>query len=236
MKKIIIACLLTIFYFYARVCATTIEKSKNNRPKCVIQLQDSPAAINQGVEKIMRLSRPRIVVFGGSNVELKYQNYYQKAHDLAQKLVQHNSSIITGGGPGIMEAGNCGALFSQKNMVKSFGVSVVGLSLNACLEDYIVMPDLYSRLKLLTYYADGFVIFPGGYGTAQEIFSILTLMKIKQIDQVPIVLFGKEYWKDLIKWIDYASQEKFIPQQVANLIQLTDDVDQAVDMLIGEHL
>lgn len=226
---------------FSVLLATLLQSSAvsltDNKPRSELDSSNKQPASSMtvGIEKIMRLPQPRMVIFGGSNVGEKHMNYYENAYNLAQKLARNNSSIITGGGPGIMEASNCGSMSAKTNTIKSFGVSVTGLSLNACLEDYIIMPDLYSRLALLTYHADGFILFPGGYGSAQELFSILTLMKIKKIDKVPIVLFGKEYWQKLIDWIDLAAHEKFIPDDAINLIHTTDDVDEAFDILTKKY-
>ena len=200
-----------------------------------------------GMWRLTRLVQPVITVFGGARVMAGTQ-YALYSEELAYRLARDGFSIITGGGPGIMEAANKGAYeyIKQKpekcksgacqhsrckRFLISMGIGVTGLNdgpLNHYLQDLIVMDHFFSRKWFLVRYASGFVIFPGGIGTFDELFEILTLAYTGNLQNAPIVLVGKEYWQPLIDWMyAYGVQEGFIMKKDAELISLVDSVEEA---------
>lgn len=184
----------------------------------------------KGIWTLSYLQPPTVSVFGGSKLEQKHE-YAQKAHQLAEKLMVHNISVITGGGPGIMEAANCGGLKIDKSKRgKSIGIGVQGLlqeKRNLCVDKFLITRYFFTRKWLLTRYSTAFVVFPGGYGTLDELFEITTLMQTNKLKRVLIILFNKEYWKPIIEWISQAKKEGLLLEKDANLIFTTDSVEDA---------
>ena len=155
----------------------------------------------EGFDKLAKIG-PCVTIFGSARTPRDHA-YYKVAEEIAAKLVRHGYGVITGGGPGIMEAGNKGA-FSE-------GGKSVGLNIQLPFEQF---NNLYiDRDKLLNFdyffvrkvmfvrYSQGFVVLPGGFGTLDEFFEALTLIQTNKIGRFPIVLVGKDYWSGLVEWI-----------------------------------
>jgi hypothetical protein len=154
------------------------------------------------------------------------------AEEIAAKLVQHGYGVITGGGPGIMEAGNKGA--------HSQGGKSVGLNIELPFEQFnniyvdqdklINFDYFFVRKVMFVKYAQGFVVMPGGMGTLDELFEALTLIQTKKIGRFPIVLVGKSFWGGLMSWIEEVvlKKEANINAEDMNLITLVDTADEAV--------
>lgn len=186
-----------------------------------------------GVWKLSGLTCPVVSVFGGSKLSQEH-SYAKNARQLAVKLMDHEISVITGGGPGIMEAANCGAFKKKERRGKSIGITVHGLSTekeNICVDDTITTHYFFARKYLLTHFATAFAIFPGGYGTMDELFEVLTLMQTNKMKPVPIVLFEKKYWQPIIDWIEIAQKEGLLLKRDADLVFITDSVDEAFEHL-----
>lgn len=235
MKKITFKLMALLFLGSTAINAAQPSSSKLNEPVTGGPLHEEKLYSEQEAsQKIVSYQGTKIAFYGGAHVNEKYKPFYDKAFALAQRLAENNVIVISGGGMGIMEAANCGAQAAKnKNRPVSIGVNVKGLPINNCIDELIIMPTLFPRLLTLIQHTDAFVILPGGYGTAQEIFSILTLMKLKKIDpDKPIILMGKEYWQSLVDWINLGIAEEFIPQDVKNKLRITDDVDEAVQILL----
>lgn len=190
-----------------------------------------------GVSKISTLPEPRVTVFGGAKVD-QQNTYAHLAHELTHKLIQENISVLTGGGPGIMRATSC--TFSepsqQKMKAKTLGISVQGLDREGegpgCNYDRIVMEYFFTRKWLLINYSTAFAVFPGGFGTLDEMAEVLTLMQTKKIKGVPVVLINKEYWHPFLVWVNECGVAKgLISEADAQLIHVTDDIDEAVCLL-----
>ena len=182
-----------------------------------------------GFEKLSKIG-PCVSIFGSARTKPD-NKYYQLAEDIAYKLTKEGYGIITGGGPGIMEAANKGA--------KTAGGKSVGLNIELPFEqssnpyidpDKLITFDYFFVRKLMFIkYAQGFVVLPGGFGTMDELFEALTLIQTKKIAKFPIVLAGREYWAGLFEWIkETLVTEKTVDEKDLNLIFLADDAEHAV--------
>jgi len=167
--------------------------------------------------------------FWGSARTLPDDPYYKDAEELAAKLAKKGFSIISGGGPGIMEASNVGAF---KVGGKSVGLNIqlpFEQQLNPYTTDSLNFDFFFSRKVMLTFASEVYVYFPGGFGTLDELFEILTLIQTKKIEKIPVVLYGKDYWEPLIRFFekDLLKKHKTISPEDLDLIHLVDSVDEA---------
>jgi uncharacterized protein (TIGR00730 family) len=186
-----------------------------------------------GIWRIGSIPRPMVSIFGGSR--LKQSDYYaHQANTLAQRLVDNDLSVLTGGGPGIMEAANCGAIYSKRGIGRSIGIGVRDLkeARNICVQEYLELDYFFARKWLLTRYSSAFVVFPGGFGTIDELSEVLTLMQTSSLPRVPIVLVGGEYWKPFMQWItDEAQRHGLIDSSELAFFTVTDDLDKVFDII-----
>ena len=178
-----------------------------------------------GFEKLLKLG-PSVSIFGSARIK-ENNKYYKLTVDIAKMLTKLGFGVITGAGPGIMEAGNKGAKESN-------GTSV-GLRINLPFEqytnkyvdeDYLLRFDYFFIRKLMFQkYSKGFVIMPGGFGTLDELFNALTLIQCNKSKPFPIIMFGKEHYEPLFNWIkETLLKNNLISKEDIDLIQLTDDV------------
>lgn len=186
-----------------------------------------------GFEKMEKFG-PCISIFGSARTKPD-NKYYQMAVTVAELLSKEGYGIITGGGPGIMEAGNKGA--------QACNGSSVGLHIELEFEqdwnDYIDPDKLlmfkyfFARKVMFIRYAQAFVFMPGGFGTMDEVFETLTLVQTKKVDKVPLIFMGTDYWKGLIEWIKNTMLEKEhnINKEDLMLFEVTDDPVQAVKII-----
>ncbi len=191
--------------------------------------------LSYGVYRLGKLNQPIVAVFGGKGAYYKGK-YAKWAYHFSEKLVEHGMSIITGGGPGIMEAANCGAFESSENKKRTtLGIGVEGVDVNFSTKcaPLIKVDYFFVRKWLLTHYACAFVLFPGGIGTVDELFEVLNLMKLKKMKKVPIVLVGTHYWKDLIEWYAHAFESELIDAPLQSTLVITDDVDEIVQIIVS---
>lgn len=190
----------------------------------------------RGAWTLAKVKKPIISVFGGAKLEQDHP-YAQQVHNLSDKLLEHGISVITGGGTGIMEAANCGSKVRNPDTSgKSIGILLESLQEqeppnNNCMDEMIVTRYFFARKWLLTSYSTAFAVFPGGFGTADELFEILTLMQTDKLKRVPIVLVGTEFWKPLVEWVKMSQKNGLLLQEDADLIFVTDDVDKAFNHL-----
>ena len=175
---------------------------------------------------------PGVTVFGSARMKPN-DPYYQSAVQLAQGLARNNLAIITGGGPGIMEAANRGAL-SVKG--KSVGLNIQlphEQKGNRFANIPINFHYFFSRKVCFVKYSLGFVFMPGGFGTLDEFFEVLTLVQTQRIPRFPLILFGKEYWKGLIRWMkDRLEGGEFISPGDLDLFTVTDNPQEVVDIIL----
>ncbi len=192
--------------------------------------------IGYGVYRLSRLRGPIITVFGGKLIN-EEDKYAKQAHALAGKLVAKGFSIITGGGPGIMEAVNCGAQKKKEQLgIKeecTLGIGVKGLDIdfkNPCT-NIMRTCHFFSRKWLLMHYSAAIVVFPGGIGTMDELFEILNLQKFKKEKSKLIILIGNSYWQKLIDWYDQAISHGAILPEHKKLFTITNDIDDVYTLL-----
>lgn len=181
-----------------------------------------------GAIRLFNLDFPIVTIFGGH--DLKQEDIYaKKAYELARLLAQAQFSLLTGGGPGIMQAASKGA-HSVGGKIKVIGVGVTRLDkMNRYLTDYFEIDRFYGRKWILTRFSKAFVIFPGGYGTLDEFFEILNLIKTNRTPQVPIILIGYEFWKACDEWLrTEVVKHGGINEKDLNLYYITDDVYEAL--------
>jgi uncharacterized protein (TIGR00730 family) len=174
------------------------------------------------------------VTFWGS-ARLPIDNiYYQKALNISRRLAKDlNCMIVTGGGPGIMEAGNRGAYEEGK---PSLGLTInlpMEQTTNQYVSEEIPFYYFFTRKTLMAYSAEAYLYFPGGYGTLDELFEILTLVQTGKIARVPIVLVGKKFWQPLDEFIKQTLllENSTISEEDLNLYQILDDEDEIVNIV-----
>jgi uncharacterized protein (TIGR00730 family) len=174
---------------------------------------------------------PAVSIFGSARVGRR-NRYYGAARRLAGRLAEQGFAIITGGGPGIMEAANRGA---KEAGGKSIGCNIE-LPFEQGLNEYVDLGMefryFFVRKTMFVKYAEGFVIFPGGFGTLDELFEALTLIQTGKVEHFPVVLYGKDYWGGLLGWIrEKPLYEAKISPQDLDLLTITDDIEEASDAI-----
>ena len=187
----------------------------------------------EGFEKMAKIG-PCVSIFGSARTK-PGNPYYKVAEEIAAKVVRHGYGVITGGGPGIMEAGNKGA--------KSQGGKSVGLNIDLPFEQnnniYIDIDKsidfdyFFVRKVMFVKYSQGFIVLPGGLGTMDELFEALTLIQTEKIGRFPIVLVGKSYWAGLVKWMEeiMLKDQKNISPGDLDLFAVVDDATEAVKVI-----
>jgi len=174
---------------------------------------------------------PAISVFGSARTKPEHR-YYQMARELGRLLAEAGYSVITGGGPGIMAAANRGC---QEGGQLSIGCNIElpqEQGLNPYVDLGIEFRYFFARKVMFVKYADAFVIFPGGYGTLDELFEALTLIQTHKVQEFPVILMGSDYWSGMVDWIKGSLlREAAINEQDVDLLRLTDDPKEAVRII-----
>lgn len=159
------------------------------------------AEMVEGFEKLAKIG-PCVSIFGSARTQPDNE-YYQMAEEIAAKLVRHGYGVVTGGGPGIMEAGNKGA---QSENGKSVGLNIElpheqGNNIYIDPDKIISFDYFFVRKVMFVKYSQGFIVMPGGFGTLDELFEAITLIQTNKIGRFPIVLVGTEFWGGLLDWV-----------------------------------
>jgi len=187
----------------------------------------------EGYEKLSRIG-PCVSVFGSARTK-PGEKYYLLAEEVAFQLTQHGYGVITGGGPGIMEAGNKGAR-------KGGGVSV-GLNIELPFEQHdnpyvdkdknLEFDYFFVRKVMFVKYAQGFVAMPGGFGTLDELFEAITLIQTKKTAKFPIILVGKEFWSGIIGWIKTTllEEHKNVSEKDLDLFTVVDTAEEVIEVI-----
>ena len=191
--------------------------------------------MSEFVDSFQTLSQvgPAVTIFGSARMRSS-DKYYRAAVSIAKGLAQHNLAVVTGGGPGIMEAANKGASHA--------GGKSVGLNIELPREQsgnrYANVPlhfhYFFARKVCFVKYSLGFIYMPGGFGTLDELFEVLTLVQTERIPQFPLILFGSEHWKGLLHWIKSELQTRhgYIGRYDLDLLKITDEADEAVHIIL----
>ncbi len=179
-----------------------------------------------GYFHLLRLPKPTVTIFGASRAS-QQDDYATRAHELSQMFSDVGISVVTGGGAGIMEAASCGVKQKSTSSI-GIGVKDLGEGRNHCVSNYIELDYFYARKWLLTRYSSGFIVFPGGFGTLDEMAEVITLVQTQKLPAVPIVLIGIEYWEIFMDWLKReALGHNYIEEGYLKLFVLTDDVQEA---------
>jgi uncharacterized protein (TIGR00730 family) len=189
----------------------------------------------RGFDTVADLPKPAVTIFGSARVQ-EGDRAYAEAREAARRFAERGFTVITGGGPGVMEAANRGA--------KEGGGLSVGFNIllpheqrsNAYLDVEVVFEHFYVRKTMFVKAAEGFVIFPGGFGTLDELFEAMTLIQTGKILDFPVVLVDSAYWRGLLDWIrdPLLEEGKISPEDWDNL-HVTDDMEEAVRLVVTSN-
>lgn len=184
----------------------------------------------EGFETLRRVE-PAVSIFGGARVR-PGSRYYRKAIQVSQALSRAGFSVITGGGPGIMEAANLGA--------RRAGGHSIGLNIrlpfehrpNRHIDTLVNFNYFFARKVMFIKYACAYVVFPGGYGTLDEAFESLTLVQTHKIDNFPVIMVGRDFWRGLLRWIDRDMLGGgMVSREDLRLFTVTDDAEEVCDLV-----
>jgi hypothetical protein len=187
----------------------------------------------EGFEKLSKIG-PCVTIFGSARTK-EANKYYKLAEEIAFNLTKNGYGVITGGGPGIMEAANRGA---RRNNGKSVGINI-DLPFEQESNPYIDNDKLinfnhfFVRKVMFMKYSQGFIVLPGGFGTFDELFEAITLIQTGKIGRFPIILVGKNYWEGLVSWIKNSvlAEEKNISPVDMNLFSIVETAEEAVKQI-----
>ena len=174
---------------------------------------------------------PAVTIFGSARTK-ETNPFYKQVEKTAELLVKQGYAVITGGGPGVMEAGNKGA---SKVNGKSIGLNIdlpFEQRPNPFINHLIRFHYFFCRKVMFVKYAKAFVIFPGGYGTLDELFESLTLIQTQRMAKFPIILFGRDYWAGLVDWMkEKVLKEENIDPQDLDIFQVVDHPDEVIKII-----
>ena len=187
--------------------------------------------------ELMANIKPSVLIFGSARTKPE-EKYYKLTEQVAKELVKKGFGVTTGGGPGIMEAGNKGA---QDAGGSSTGINIE-LPFEQSANKYIDADKLlnfryfFVRKLMFFKYAQGYILMPGGFGTVDEGFEVLTLIQTGKTSKVPIVFMGKEFWSPLIDWVkEHQLKNKLISEKDLDLFSITDDPAEAAKIVRDFH-
>lgn len=188
----------------------------------------------EGFDALAELG-PAISVFGSARTEPGSSEYGQ-AVELGKRLAETGYAVITGGGPGIMEAANKGACEAGGTSV-GLGIELpFEQGINQYVDLGVNFRYFFARKTMFVKYAEGFVAFPGGLGTLDELFESLTLVQTRKVTAFPIILVGTAYWEPLRNWLrDTLAAEKKISPADLDLVTITDDLDEVLSVIVQAH-
>jgi len=203
------------------------------------ELREHTASIAEefygGFQAVERIDRPAVSIFGSARVR-EASPVYASARATAKLFGEHGWAVITGGGPGVMEAANRGC--------KEGGGLSVGFNIelpheqheNPYLDIELTFKHFYARKTMFVKPAEGFVVFPGGFGTADELFESLTLIQTGKVLHFPVVLFGSSFWSPLLDWVrDRLLADSMVSPEDLDLLTVTDDPHEAVQRVVASH-
>ncbi len=184
----------------------------------------------RGFEAIRRYPKS-VTIFGSARLD-ENSKYSKQATELARRIAEEGYAITTGGGHGIMGAAHKGAYLANG---QSLGINIElshEQTMNKYITDYVEFHHFFSRKVILTYSAEVFIYFPGGFGTMDELFEILTLKQNNKIPNIPVILFGSKFWNPFKKFIEKnLLKNSTISRRDLDLFIITDDIDRAVKIV-----
>ena len=185
-----------------------------------------------GFDAVAELPKPAVTIFGSARVREDH-SAYAAARDVGRRFAEAGFVVVTGGGPGVMEAANRGA---KEGGGLSIGFNIVlphEQGSNPYLDVGLVFNHFYVRKTMFVKAAEGFVIFPGGFGTLDELFEAMTLIQTGKITDFPVVLFDSDYWRGLVEWIRgrLLADGMISPEDWDNMT-VTDDPEEAVSLVV----
>jgi uncharacterized protein (TIGR00730 family) len=196
------------------------------------QVQMIADEFRQGFDAVDRIDRPAVTIFGSARIRPD-DPVYAQAREAARRFAAKGWAVVTGAGPGVMEAANRGAKEAD-------GLSV-GFNIhlpheqrsNPYVDLSLTFRHFYVRKTMFVKAAEGFVVFPGGFGTADELFEALTLIQTRKIFHFPVVLVGSDYWEELLGWVrNELLADGMISPEDLDLLYVTDDLDDAVSQVV----
>ena len=188
----------------------------------------------EGFDEMSHIGRA-VTVFGSARTKPRHR-YYKATVDLSRRLAENNFAVITGGGPGIMEAANKGA---AQGGGRSVGLNIK-LPFEQCGNPYtnisVDFDYFFARKVCLAKYSTAFVYMPGGFGTMDEFFEVLTLVQTRKVPRFPLICFGRSYWSGLMKWANSTLKRgKYIGPEDTDLVTITDSPAKAMQIINEFH-
>ncbi|MDA8876519.1 TIGR00730 family Rossman fold protein [Candidatus Thioglobus sp.] len=181
----------------------------------------------------LQIFKNNITVFGSARIK-PTDPLYNDAYELGKSLSNSGYNVFTGGGPGIMSAANKGAYEGKS---KSIGLNIQlpqEQSSNPYLDENITFDYFFSRKVMLVKYSSACVYFPGGYGTADELMEVLTLMQTNKMKKVPIILYDSKFWASLLLWIEQSVEKSYVSKENFELIRVVDSIEEITDIVETE--
>ena len=188
-----------------------------------------------GFQKVLEIDRPAVSIFGSARVAAESEPY-RLARETARSFAEAGFAVVTGGGPGVMEAANRGC---REGGGLSVGFNIAlphEQGLNPYCDLSMTFKHFYARKTMFVKAAEGFVIFPGGFGTLDELFESLTLIQTGKVLDFPVVLFGSDFWEELLEWVRAeAHADGMISPEDVRLLHVTDDPAEAVRVIVDAY-
>ena len=181
----------------------------------------------------LQIFKNNVTVFGSARIK-PIDPLYNDAYELGKSLSNAGYNVFTGGGPGIMSAANKGAYEGKS---KSIGLNIdlpQEQSSNPYLDENITFDYFFSRKVMLVKYSSACVYFPGGFGTADELMEVLTLMQTNKMKKVPIILYDSKFWESLLLWIEQSVEKSYVSRENFELIRVVDSVEEIVNIVETE--
>jgi uncharacterized protein (TIGR00730 family) len=188
-----------------------------------------------GFQKVLEIDRPAVSIFGSARVD-EDSAPYRDSRETARLFAESGFAVVTGGGPGVMEAANRGC---KEGGGLSVGFNIVlphEQGVNPYCDIAMTFKHFYARKTMFVKAAEGFVIFPGGFGTLDELFESLTLIQTGKVLNFPVVLFDTDYWGELLDWVrDEVLADGMISPEDVELLHVTDDPAEAVRLVVDSY-
>jgi uncharacterized protein (TIGR00730 family) len=188
-----------------------------------------------GFQAVQQIDRPAVSIFGSARV-LEGTPTYESARATGRAFAEAHFAVVTGGGPGVMEAANRGCK-EAGGLSVGFNIELpMEQGLNPYCDIGLTFAHFYARKVMFVKAAEGFVIFPGGFGTQDELWEALTLIQTGKIGNFPVVLFDSDYWDDLLDWMrEEMLEDKLISRDDVDLLSLTDDPREVVELVVSHY-